>query len=405
MTNYLIRRVLQMILIIFLAALFTYFLFNISPGGPLAGIQQQQQRLTREDLARLRAQYELDLYWPVRFSRWLIGVPSGPIVIGGRELFVNTPVGCYLPRSEQVVVQDGQRVMTPAGCDDYVYLSELPELHPAIRSSRGILRGDFGLSTVVRAGRPVWTEMMSRLPATLELMIISTMLSFLLGIPIGIYSAIKQYSRFDYTFTTISFIGSAMPTFFFGLLLILLFSVFPNLLRETFPWLPRIPPGLRVAVRSYEVATWLPRIMPGTPADRILHLIMPVSVLTFFYMATWSRFVRSSMLEVLRQDYVRTARAKGLYERVVIIKHALRNALIPFVTVAVLTIPGFFAGAIITETVFAWPGMGRLYFDALTRSDWPIALAFIFISALLTVIATLLGDILYTVVDPRIKYS
>jgi peptide/nickel transport system permease protein len=111
------------------------------------------------------------------------------------------------------------------------------------------------------------------------------------------------------------------------------------------------------------------------------------------------------MLEVLRQDYVRTARAKGLYERVVVIKHALRNALIPFVTVAVLTIPSFFAGAIITETVFAWPGMGRLYYDALTRSDWPIALAFIFITALLTVIATLLGDILYTVVDPRIKYS
>lgn len=405
MTNYLIRRIFQMILVILLAALFTYFLFNISPGGPLAGIQQQQRRITREELARLRANYELDLYWPVRFSRWLIGVPTGPIVIGGRELLTDTPVGCYLTRSEQTVIQDGQEVMAPTGCDDYVYLSELPELHPAVRSSRGILRGDFGLSTVVRAGRPVWNEMMSRLPATLELMIISTLLSFLLGIPIGIYSAIKQYSRFDYTFTTISFIGSAMPVFFFGLLMILVFSVFPNMLQDTFPWLPRIPPGSRVAVRPYEVASWLPRIQPGTAIDRVLHLLMPVTVLTFFYMATWSRFVRSSMLEVLRQDYVRTARAKGLYERVVIMKHALRNALIPFVTVAVLTIPGFFAGAIITETVFAWPGMGRLYYDALTRSDWPIALAFIFITALLTVIATLLGDILYTVVDPRIKYS
>jgi len=405
MTNYLIRRVFQMILVILLAALFTYFLFTISPGGPLAGIQQQQRRITREDLARLRANYELDLYWPVRFARWLIGVPSGPITIGGRELFANTPVGCYLPRDRQVVIQDGQQVVVPAGCDDYVYLSEIPELHPAARSSRGILRGDFGLSTVVRAGRPVWNEMMSRLPATLELMMLSVFLSFLLGIPIGIYSAIKQYSRFDYTFTTISFIGSAMPVFFFGLLMILVFSVFPNMLQDTFPWLPRIPPGSRVAVRPYEVASWLPRIQPGTAIDRVLHLLMPVTVLTFFYMATWSRFVRSSMLEVLRQDYVRTARAKGLYERVVIMKHALRNALIPFVTVAVLTIPGFFAGAIITETVFAWPGMGRLYYDALTRSDWPIALAFIFITALLTVIATLLGDILYTVVDPRIKYS
>jgi peptide/nickel transport system permease protein len=149
----------------------------------------------------------------------------------------------------------------------------------------------------------------------------------------------------------------------------------------------------------------LPRIEPNSIQDRVLHLIMPLTVLTFFNTATWSRFVRSSMLEVLRQDYVRTARAKGLIESIVISKHALRNALIPFVTILVLQIPAIFAGAIITETVFAWPGMGRLYVDALNRSDWPIALAFIFITAVLTVIATLLGDVLYTVVDPRIKYS
>jgi peptide/nickel transport system permease protein len=405
MTNYLIRRLIQAAFVVFFAALFTYVLFSISPGGPLVGIQQQQRRITREELARLSAQFDLDFYWPYRFTRWLIGEPSGPIVIGGQELFANVAVGCYLPRSEQVVVQDGQNVRIPAGCDDYVYLSEIPEIHPAARSSKGILRGDFGQSTVIRTGQPVFDEMMSRLPATLELMIIATLLSFALGIPIGIYSAIKQYSKFDYTFTTISFIGSAMPTFFFGLLLILAFTVFPNLLQDQFPWLPKLPPGSRVAVRPYEVASWLPRVQPGTPVDRFLHLLMPVAVLTFFYMAAWSRYVRSSMLEVMRQDYVRTARAKGLVEKTVIVKHALRNALIPFVTIAVLTIPSFFAGAIITETVFAWPGMGRLYFDALTRSDWNIALAFIFITAVLTVIATLLGDILYTVVDPRIKYT
>ena len=405
MTNYLIRRLIQMAFVVLLAALFTYFLFNISPGGPLAGIQQQQRRLTREDLARLRANYELDLYWPIRFSRWFIGVPQGPIAIGGRELFANTAVGCYLSRAEQVVEQEGQQVVIPAGCDDYVYLSELPKLHPPVRSSKGIMRGDFGLSTVVRQGRPVSAELWSRLPATLELMIISLLLSFLIGIPIGIYSAINQYSRFDYTFTTISFIGSAMPVFFFGLLMILAFSVAPVFLHDTLPWLPKLPPGSRESVRSYLVATWLPRVQPGTFTDRALHLFMPVTVLTFFYMATWSRFIRSSMLEVMRQDYVRTARAKGLVEKTVIVKHALRNALIPFVTVAVLTIPAIFAGAIITETVFAWPGMGRLFYDALTRSDWPVALAFIFITAVLTVFATLLGDILYTVVDPRIKYT
>ncbi|HXF62850.1 MAG TPA: ABC transporter permease [Caldilineaceae bacterium] len=392
MTSYLIRRLLQMILVTLLVAVATFVLFNIAPGGPLTGIRQQQQRLTREDMARLRAQYELDLYWPVRFTRWLIGFPNGPIVFNGLEWFVNVPVGCYLPND------DGT-------CDDYVYLHEIPQLHPPALSSKGILRGDFGRSTVVRQGAPVSDELLSRLGPTLELMLSALALSLLLGVPIGIYSAVRQYSRFDYFFTTLSFFGASMPTFFFALLLILIFSVAPVFLADTYPWIPRLPPGLRVAIRPYEVAPWLPRIQPGSVADHLLHLIMPLTVLTLFNTATWSRFVRSSMLEVLRQDYVRTARAKGLRERVVITKHALRNALIPFVTILVLQIPGVFAGAIITETVFAWPGMGRLYVDALNRSDWPIALAFIFITAVLTVIATLLGDILYTVVDPRIKYT
>ncbi len=397
MTNYLIRRIFQMALVILLAALFTYFLFNIAPGGPLTGLQQTQRRITREDVARIRAQYELDLYLPARFTRWLIGHPRGSIIVGGRELFATIPVGCYLTRAE---TED-----QPAGCDDYVYLSELPEIHPLIKTSNGILRFDFGLSSAILRDRPVWTLVKSRIGPTVELMLISTLLSLLLGVPIGIYSAVKQYSRFDYFFTTISFIGSAMPTFFFGLLLILTFSVAPIFLQDTLPWIPRLPPGSRVALRPYELASWLSRIEPGTSLDYLVHLIMPVGVLTFFNMAPWSRFIRSSMLEVMRQDYVRTARAKGLYERAVILKHALRNALIPFVTIVVLTLPGIFGGAIITETVFNWPGMGRLYFDALTRADWPVALSLIFITALLTVIATLIGDILYTVVDPRIKYS
>ena len=402
MTNYLIRRVFQMALVIMAAAVFVYFLFNISPGGPLAGIQQQQRRITREDLARLRAQYELDLYWPVRFSRWLIGVPSGPIVVGGRELFKDVAVGCYLPQYSGDSSGLQPKVV---GCDDYVYLSELPKLHPALLSSRGILRGDFGLSTVISRSRPVSDLIGSRIGATLELMVSALILSLLLGVPIGIYSAVRQYSKFDYFFTGVAFIGSAMPTFFFALLLILVFSVFPVFLVDTVPWIPRLPPGLKESVRPYEIASWLPKVQPGTALDQFIHLIMPLAVLTFFTMAPWSRFVRSSMLEVMRQDYVRTARAKGLFERVVIMKHALRNALIPFVTIVVLAIPGLFAGAIITETVFAWPGMGRLYYDALQRSDWNVALALIFITALLTVIATLVGDILYTVIDPRIKFS
>ena len=395
MTAYLIRRVFQMVIVIFIVSIFMYFLFSIAPGGPLAGLSQQQRRITPAEMARLRAQYELDFYWPYRYTRWLIGWPNGPITLGGNEILANLPVGCYL----EATPEEG------GGCKDFVYPAEIPQIHPAVKSSRGILFGDFGKSTVVQAGQPVWGLLMSRLWATLELQIISLTLALLIGIPLGIYSAVKQYSRFDFTFTTGAFIGSSMPTFFFGLMFILLFSVLPSLAQTRWPWLIALPPGLQQAVRPYEITSWLPKIQPGSPIDLFLHLIMPVAVLTIINVSFWSRFLRSSMLEVLRQDYVRTARAKGLREQLVINKHALRNALIPFITVLVLTIPGLFAGAILTETVFAWPGMGRLFNDALQRSDYNIALAFIYITTILTVFATLLGDILYAVVDPRIRYS
>ena len=395
MTAYLIRRVFQMVIVIFIVSIFMYFLFSIAPGGPLAGLSQQQRRITPAEMARLRAQYELDFYWPYRYTRWLIGWPNGPITLGGNEILANLPVGCYL----EATPEEG------GGCKDFVYPAEIPQIHPAVKSSRGILFGDFGKSTVVQAGQPVWGLLMSRLWATLELQIISLTLALVIGIPLGIYSAVKQYSRFDFTFTTGAFIGSSMPTFFFGLMFILLFSVLPSLAQTRWPWLIALPPGLQQAVRPYEITSWLPKIQPGSPIDLFLHLIMPVAVLTIINVSFWSRFLRSSMLEVLRQDYVRTARAKGLREQLVINKHALRNALIPFITVLVLTIPGLFAGAILTETVFAWPGMGRLFNDALQRSDYNIALAFIYITTILTVFATLLGDILYAVVDPRIRYS
>jgi peptide/nickel transport system permease protein len=218
-------------------------------------------------------------------------------------------------------------------------------------------------------------------------------------VPIGVYAAVKQYSKFDYVVPSFAFFGTSMPTFFFGLLMILVFSIlFKN-------WgFPYLPPGNAEAIKPY-VIPLLGNIEPGSFADKVLHLIMPVTVLTMVTVAGWSRFIRTSMLEVLRQDYVRTARAKGLVEKVVIAKHALRNALIPFITLVVFTLPGLFAGAIITETVFNWPGMGRLYFDDLSRTDYPVAMALILITALLTVIATLLSDILYTWADPRIRLS
>ncbi len=230
-------------------------------------------------------------------------------------------------------------------------------------------------------------------------MSLELLISLLIGIPLGVYSAVKQYSRFDYFFTTLAFMGSSMPTFFFGILLILFFSVIPKI-----AGLPYLPPGLAVSVRDYSMPV-LGTIKAGSLTYQILHLILPVSVLAFHSISGWSRYVRGTMLEVLRQDYVRTARAKGLIERVVIMKHALRNALIPFITIVVFSIVALFSGAIITETIFSWPGMGRLFFMALGEYDYPVAMAFFFLEAILIVVATLLSDILYTIVDPRIRFS
>lgn len=190
-----------------------------------------------------------------------------------------------------------------------------------------------------------------------------------------------------------------MPTFFFGIVMILLFSLIP----KEAGWL-YVPAGLSESVRGYTIPL-LGEVAAGSVKDRILHLILPVAVLTIVNISYYSRFVRGSMLEVMRQDYIRTARAKGLLERVVIMKHALRNALIPFITIVVFTLPGLFSGAIITESIFAWPGMGRLYLLALGDYDYPVAMAIFFIIAVLTVIATLLRDVLYTIVDPRIRLS
>ena len=398
MTGYLLRRFIQMLVVVFLSAFVSYMLLNLAPGGPLAGLSQIQQssrfRVTAEDIARIRAYYELDLYFPIRFSRWFIGVPRGPLQIGSVNLFGNTPVGCY-EIIQGVISVNGKDETRNIGCNKYVYLKDLVGRD----TSRGVLFLDFGKSWTIARGQPVSDQLLSRLPYTVKLIGLSTLFALILGIPIGIYSAVKQYSRFDYAFTSMAFIGSAMPTFFFGLLMILFFSIIPY----TKGWF-YLPPGGAASVRDY-IIPGLGNIKTDSTSDQLLHLILPVAVLTIVSISGWSRYIRASMLDVLRQDYVRTARAKGLIERMVIVKHALRNALIPFITIVVFSLPGLFGGAIITESIFNWPGMGRLYFTALGQYDYPVAMSILFITAILTVIATLLRDILYTIADPRIRFS
>jgi peptide/nickel transport system permease protein len=399
MTTFLIRRAIQMVLVIFLSAVASYALLNFAPGGPLTEIRQRAQdprfQLTAEDLARIRAYFELDLTVGIRFTRWLVGEPRGPLTLGTQQFFGDMVVGCAETIEQSVQLSNGQFETQTVGCAKEVTLKELT----GRRTSRGVLFGDFGLSWKLLRDRPVADLLLSRIPKTIQLMLISTVLSLIFAIPLGVYSAVRQYSRFDYFFTTLAFLGNAMPTFFFGIAFILLFSILPKGLGWFY-----LPPGSSEAVREY-VVPGLGTVQPGSWLDIVLHLALPVTVLTIVNVAGFSRFVRGSMLEVLRQDYVRTARAKGLVETVVIARHALRNALIPFITIVVFAIPALFGGAVITESIFSWPGMGRLFLLALGQSDYPVAMAMLFITAVLTVLATLVADLMYMLVDPRIRYA
>jgi peptide/nickel transport system permease protein len=384
MTNYLIRRFFQMALVVFLASMGIYFLLWLAPGGPLDELKLGADRRTAfsaSDIERVAEYLGLHRgpFWG--YVAWLTG-----------EDWMDAVPEALWPVSE-------------------VTGEHIPLQRPICRDNadlcgRGVLRGDFGISWTVARGAPVVDVLFSRLRNTLILMSSATILSLLIAIPIGIYSAVKQYSRLDYLFTTFSFIGTAMPVFWFGLMVIILFGGNQSPIYQVFN-LPYMPTGNVTLVRPPLEGSLLSlfKATPGSWLDIAVHAILPTLVLSLLYMAGWSRYMRSSMLEVLRQDYVRTARAKGLIERVVIAKHALRNSLIPLITIVVFQLPGIFGGATITETVFNWTGMGYLYVFALGANDYPVAMAFLFINAVLVVIATLLGDILYTLVDPRIRFS
>lgn len=396
MAAYLIRRVIVIMVMAFLVAFASFVLLSVAPGGPLQEIAARQSTTARNDLdlvERTMKRYDLDIYIVPRFLRWLTGHPRGPIEIGGQVFLSDYQIGCLKEGRSQLVYPDGRVV--ELNCEKPVFLNDLKD-RPV---SNGILALDFGRSTQLLRERPVMQLFESRIWNTLLLMGISTFLSLMIAIPLGIASAVKQYSKFDYTVTTLAFIGSGMPTLFMGILGILIFAIlFKDL------GLPYLPAGTDASPRDVTIPIF-GTITAGSPIDRIWHLVLPVMVLTIFNLAQWSRFIRSSMLEVLRQDYVRTARAKGLIERVVIVKHAMRNALIPFVTLAAGILPALFGGAIITEAVFNFPGMGRLFIASLTAGDYNVAIGFILISTFLTLLGFLISDVLYTVVDPRIRLS
>ena len=237
--------------------------------------------------------------------------------------------------------------------------------------------------------RPVADKILERLPITITINVLSMILILLVAIPIGVLSAVHRNSLFDKVTGVFVFIGFAIPAFWLALLLMILFGV-------QLGWLPIS--GLRSL--NYE---YLP---PGMAfLDMTKHLIMPVILEAFGGLAGFSRYMRSNMLEVIRQDYITTARAKGLSERVVIYKHALRNALLPVVTILGLSVPGMIGGSVIFETIFAIPGMGQLFYMAVMSRDYTTVMGILFIGAVLTLLGNLLADISYALVDPRIRVS
>ncbi len=243
------------------------------------------------------------------------------------------------------------------------------------------LTGDLGVS--FSTSRPVTVVILERLPATLQLMVAAFIVAAVIAIPMGVLSAVKQYSFIDFLGTSFSFLGIAMPVFWFGLILQLVFSV-------KLGWLPT---SGRVTVGQESFASYAQ------------HLILPGTVLALRYVAGWSRYMRSSLLNVIRTNYILAARAKGVREIKLIWVHAMKNALIPVVSVMALDLAGLFSGAVITETIFSWPGIGRLFVQAMFGRDYPLLMGILMMGSFMVVIFNLLADLLYGWLDPRISYS
>jgi peptide/nickel transport system permease protein len=310
-----------------------------------------------------------------------------PVVIGVTLvtfILMHITAGSYVPGLDlnpNLKPEDEEMIKKYLGLDRPLHEQYLTWL-------AGIARGDFGRSMI--DGSLVTVHITDRLPATLELTVTAILMGVLISIPLGVTGALRRGSKIDHALTAMSVGGFAIPGFWLGLMLILLFSV----QFQAWGW-PFLPSG----------GVMTPGTEGGDLFDRVVHLIMPATVLSFVYLSIWSRFTRSSMLEVLSQDYVRTARAKGMSERRVVYLHALRNAVIPLVTLVGLELPSLVAGGLVVEVVFSWPGIGKLLYERALQTDYSTVLGVTTFAALLVVAGNLLADVLYAVLDPRIRYK
>jgi peptide/nickel transport system permease protein len=343
MTQYILRRFLQAIPLLLIIT-FVLFVLTNNIGDPLATLGGRQ-RIRAADRERLMRQFGLDQPVAVQYVYWLVG------------------------NDWTQVDKDGDGVGDEPG------------------KRKGVVRGDFGTSIVTR--RPALDLILERLPNTLLLMLPAEIVIIILSLIVGIYSALRQYSFTDNILTSFSFIGYSMPVFWLALMLMYIFAV--NFKAWGLPYLPTVGMFEPEAGKTIQQVLW--------------HMVLPLTTLTIISVAGYSRYVRASMLEVVHQDYIRTARAKGLPGRMIIYGHALKNASLPLVTIVGLDLPLLLAGAIVTESIFAWPGMGRLFIDHTERADVAVIMGIMVMISVAVVFFQIVTDLVYAYLDPRIHLA
>jgi len=345
MTRYLIRRLLQAIPTFLGVTLITFVVIRLAPGDPVMQMTFDP-KIKPETREKIRHQLGLDKPIAVQYLVWLLG--NDWMELMGEEV--------------------DERALT-----------------------RGVLRLDFGKSYLER--RPATQMVLERVPATVQLNIAALLISYALGLPVGVYSAVRQNGAFDNSSRVMAVVFNAVPGFWLSLMVMLIFAV------KFKAWgLPHIAMGGMYTItpdNAFKYNLW----------DRLVHLLPPALVLATGGIATLSRFMRTEMLEIIHQDYVRTARAKGLSERIVTLVHTGRNALIPIATSLGRQITGLLGGAVITETIWSWPGLGRMFVDANFKRDYPVVLAGFVIATIAVILGNLLSDIFYAAFDPRVRFS
>jgi peptide/nickel transport system permease protein len=344
MGRFLVRRLLQSIVLIFAVSIIVFVLI-MNMGDPLTAFAGRNGQVKGADRERLIRQLGLDQPIFTQYAVWLIG------------------------NDWMKIDRDGDGI---------------PET-PGTRF--GVLRGDFGTSVVTRES--VLKMIFDRLPNTLILMVTAEIVIIVFALSLGITSALRQYSLFDNLFTALSFIGYSLPVPLVGLGLIYIFGV--NAKKAGLPYFPSINMFEPAVGKTWEQVLW--------------HLVLPVATLSIISIAAYSRFIRSNLLEVMNQDFIRTAKSKGLSGRTILFKHALKNAALPIVTLIGLDLGFLLAGALVTETIFSWPGMGQLFYNHALKSDLPVLMGVLLFISVSVVFFQLVTDITYTFLDPRIRYS